>query len=139
MGESERNMVVNFLWVWWDTRNKLNAGEHARPLAEVLYKTMEMASSADQLNLGKKNVPGVIRMEKKKWLPPPVDVLKINSDRAFIAIEKCGAWGFVIRDSAGQGVLAGSGRLPAVHDAVAAEGEACLAALYAAMAIKNHC
>jgi hypothetical protein len=60
MGESERNMVVNFLWVWWDTRNKLNAGEHARPLAEVLYKTMEMASSDDQLNLGKKNVPGAI-------------------------------------------------------------------------------
>jgi hypothetical protein len=107
MGESERNMVVNFLWVWWDTRNKLNAGEHARPLAEVLYKTMEMASSADQLNLGKKNVPDAIRMEKKKWLPPPADVLKINTDGAFIANEKCGAWGFVIRDSAGQGVLAG--------------------------------
>jgi ribonuclease HI len=69
-----------------------------------------------------------------KWLPPPVDVLKINSDGVFIANEKCGAWGFVISDSAGQGVLARSGRLPAVHDALAAEGEACLAALYAAMA-----
>jgi hypothetical protein len=68
MGESERNMVVNFLWVWWDTRNKLNAGEQARPLAEVLYKTMEMASSADQLNLGKKNVPGAIRMEKNEMV-----------------------------------------------------------------------
>jgi hypothetical protein len=38
----------------------------------------------------------------------------------------------VIRDSDGQGILAGSGRLNAVHDALSAE-EACLAALVAAM------
>jgi ribonuclease HI len=36
------------------------------------------------------------------------------------------------RDSEGTGILAGCGRLRAVHDALAAEGEACLAALYAA-------
>ncbi|RLM98555.1 hypothetical protein C2845_PM06G23010 [Panicum miliaceum] len=44
-----------------------------------------------------------------------------------------GAWGFCIRDSDGNGVLAGSGRLNAVHDALSADGEACLAALKAAM------
>jgi hypothetical protein len=65
MGESERIMVVNFLWVWWDTRNKLNAGEHAKPLAEVLYKTMEMESSDDQLNLGKKNVQVLYEWRKR--------------------------------------------------------------------------
>ena len=41
--------------------------------------------------------------------------------------------GFLVRDSDGRGVLAGSGFLPAVHDALSAEGEACLAALNAAM------
>lgn len=61
------------------------------------------------------------------------DVLKINLDGAFKAELKKGAWGFVVRDSDGHGVLAGSGSLNAVHDALAAEGEACLAALYAAM------
>ena len=48
--------------------------------------------------------------------------------------EKEGAWGFIIRDSDGQGVVAGSGRLSAVADALSAEEEACLAALHAAMA-----
>ena len=42
--------------------------------------------------------------------------------------------GFIIRDSDGQGVVVGSGRLSAVADALSAEGEACLAALHAAMA-----
>ena len=65
--------------------------------------------------------------------PPPAEVLKINSDGAFHEKEKTGAWGFVVRDSDGHGVLAGSRFLPAVHDALSAEGEACLAALNAAM------
>jgi hypothetical protein len=60
-------------------------------------------------------------------------VLKINTDGAFKDKEKSGAWGFVIRDSDGYGFIAGAGRLRAVHDALYAEGEACLAALHAAM------
>ena len=61
------------------------------------------------------------------------DILKINFDGAFRAGEKDGAWGFCIRDSDGKGILAGSGRLKSVQDALSAEGEACLAALKAAM------
>ena len=60
-------------------------------------------------------------------------VLKINFDGAFRAAEKDGAWGFCIRDHGGNGVLAGSRRLAAVQDALSAEGEACMAALKAAM------
>jgi ribonuclease HI len=56
-------------------------------------------------------------------------VLKVNCDGALRANEKDGAWGFVIRDSDGHGVLAGAGR----SDALAAEGEACVSALEAAM------
>lgn len=41
-------------------------------------------------------------------------------------------WGFVVRDSDGYDVLAGSGRLNAVHDAFSVEGKACLATLRAA-------
>jgi len=56
-----------------------------------------------------------------------------NIDGAFRDTDKSGAWGFLIRDCNGHGVLAGAGRLRAVHDALAAEGEGCLAALKAAM------
>jgi hypothetical protein len=68
---------------------------------------------------------------RKSWQPPPVDVLKLNFDGTFRATEKDGAWGFIIRDSDGQAVLAGSGRPPSVSDALSAEGEACLAILEA--------
>jgi hypothetical protein len=38
-----------------------------------------------------------------------------------------------VRDSEGHGVLAGSGRLVTVNDALSAEGEACVAALQVCM------
>ena len=67
------------------------------------------------------------------WKPPPENFYKINTDGAFRNAEKDGAWGFVIRDCQGHGILAGAGHLNVVHDALAAEGEAVLAALKAAM------
>lgn len=73
------------------------------------------------------------RKAKEEWRPPPRDILKINIDDAFREEEKTGAWGFMIRDCDGNGVLAGSGRLRWVHDALTAEREACLLALSAAM------
>nr|CAB3466539.1 unnamed protein product [Digitaria exilis] len=93
---------------------------------------MEVAFQSDRRI--KTSAPSVQRQEMQRWHPPPVDVLKINTDGSFREKEKDGAWGFVIRDSEGHGVLAGSGRLVAVHDALSAEGEACLAAIHAAMA-----
>lgn len=65
-------------------------------------------------------------------MPPSLDVLKINMDATFHDMDKKGAWGFVIRDSDGHGVLAGSGSLKWVSDALIAEGEACMMALKAA-------
>ena len=77
------------------------------------------------------NTSGETLKKENRWKPPAADVLKINSDGAFHMIERSRAWGFVVRDSDGYGVLAGLGRLNAVHDALSAEGE-CLAALRAA-------
>ena len=73
--------------------------------------------------------------ETTGWRPPPPDVLKINSDGAFHKQDQSGAWGFVVRDSDGQGILAGCGRLKSVHNALTVEGEACLMALKAAMEV----
>jgi ribonuclease HI len=87
------------------------------------------------MNLWQKDNRCTTRKEKRRWTPLLLDVLKINTDGAFNADEKNGAWGFVIRDNNGQRVLAASGRLSAVHNALVAEGEACLVALYAAMYI----
>lgn len=131
MKEEERALVVNFLWVWWDARNKANAESKKHVVDEVLHRAMEAAMFA-QAHGKKPSAARVSGGRQQGWRPPPLDVLKINTDGSFREKEKDGAWGFVIRGSEGHGVLAGSGRLEAVHDALSAEGEACLAALHAA-------
>uniref|UniRef100_J3LGX7 RNase H type-1 domain-containing protein n=1 Tax=Oryza brachyantha TaxID=4533 RepID=J3LGX7_ORYBR len=68
-------------------------------------------------------------------MAPPPGILKINFDGAIRERMRDGAWGFVIRDDKGRGVLAGSGRLPMVSDALMVEAEACSATLEAAI---NH-
>jgi ribonuclease HI len=67
-----------------------------------------------------------------KWQPPPEDILKLNFDGAFLKEQRRGAWGFVIRDATGTGIMAGSGKLLAVFDAISAEAAACIEALRAA-------
>jgi hypothetical protein len=126
MKQDERNIVISFLWVWWDTRNKLNAGEQARPMAEVLHRTMELSCSTKNQSMMQNDGSKNNGLVTKRWQPPPANVLKVNTDGAFLANEKEGSWGFIIRDGDGHGVLAGSGKLYAIYDALAPEGEASL-------------
>jgi hypothetical protein len=113
-------------------RNKANAGEQVPTLVAVASHAQELtAAILFSMKQQRTRVPGSSTM--RKWQTPPVDVLKINTDGAFYANEKKGAWGFIVRVSDGHGILAGSGCLPTVTDALAAEGEACLAALDAVM------
>jgi hypothetical protein len=57
MKQDEHNIVISFLWVWWDTRNKLNAGEQARPMAEVLHRTMELSCSTKNQSMMQNDGP----------------------------------------------------------------------------------
>ena len=128
-----QKLVISFLWAWWNGRNKANAGEVVASVQEISHKATLFSSDAEPMSIDDGNQGTARDRVVRRWLPPPADVLKINTDGAFIEKEKCGAWGFVIRDCDGHGVLAGAGRLRAVHDALTAEGEACLAALQAAL------
>ncbi|RLN27709.1 hypothetical protein C2845_PM05G08320 [Panicum miliaceum] len=114
-------------------RNKANAGEQGDSVDEIIRKAVVFSSETQQQVDGAGIQRTEINREGRRWNNPPPEVLKINIDGAFCGKEKVGAWGFVIRDTDANGVLAGAGRLRAVHDALAAEGEACLAALQAAM------
>jgi hypothetical protein len=120
--------VIDFLWVWWDARNKANAGDKIMSTKEIFYKVQAMQSFYNLHTHEKAN--------KKQsgiscWSPPAVDILKINFDGAYSQREKKGAWGFVVRDHRGAIVMAGAGRINVLHDALRAEAQACLAALYA--------
>ncbi|KAF8721801.1 hypothetical protein HU200_022983 [Digitaria exilis] len=66
-----------------------------------------------------------------KWTPPEPDILKVNIDGAFLESDKSGAWGYIVRTSDGEAVLARSCRLSSVYDTLCAEMYACLHALSA--------
>ncbi|CAO1947587.1 unnamed protein product [Urochloa humidicola] len=92
MRVKERTLVISLLWVWWDVRNKFNAGEKQSSTEEVVHRTMELALRVER---PPQTIPAVTGVNSKRssWLPPPPDVLKINTDGAFREEEKDGAWG----------------------------------------------
>jgi hypothetical protein len=61
-----------------------------------------------------------------RWARPQEGHLKLNCDASFIPERKCGGWGFLIRDSDGDVVLSGWGRVNHLLNAFQAEAIACL-------------
>ena len=89
--------MIDFLWVWWDARNKANAGDKIMFTEEIVYKVQAM-KSFDNLHTHEK-------ANKKQsgiscWSPAAA-ILKINLDGAYSQREKKGAWGFIVRDHRG--------------------------------------
>ncbi|GJN13484.1 hypothetical protein PR202_gb00193 [Eleusine coracana subsp. coracana] len=85
LDKGTRELVMNFLWAWWDARNKANTGDRQPGVQEVIHRaqlmTLSMAeASSNQTNhsVSSPNMPA------KRWTPPPEDVLKINFDGAFV-------------------------------------------------------
>ncbi|RLN16712.1 hypothetical protein C2845_PM02G22000 [Panicum miliaceum] len=132
MEEEVQRIVIMFLWCWWDARNKTNAGERMQSTDEVIFRTTKFAADTEMMKFQR------VKERHKShecWSKPQAELLKVNFDGAFVAQEKRGSWGFVVRDENGQAVLVGAGNLQAMHDALCAEADACLAALIATM---NH-
>jgi len=42
--EDKKLLVIDFLWVWWDARNKANAGAKIMSTEEIAYKVQTMKS-----------------------------------------------------------------------------------------------
>ncbi|GJN00674.1 hypothetical protein PR202_ga17870 [Eleusine coracana subsp. coracana] len=124
--EKSRLQTITLLWAWWDSRNKTNAGEKMRMTQEVIYMAMNAVSDVSIMkHTATMRVPKI----KKRWIPPPIELLKINFDAAFFADSKSGGWGFIVRDHDGDVIMAGAGKLNAVQDALCAEAHAGLIAL----------
>uniref|UniRef100_A0A8I6X063 RNase H type-1 domain-containing protein n=1 Tax=Hordeum vulgare subsp. vulgare TaxID=112509 RepID=A0A8I6X063_HORVV len=66
------------------------------------------------------------------WTKPEVGILKINSDGSYNKDTLTGGWGYIIRDHEGDVVVTAAGRLHHVNDALQAEAEACIRAIYKA-------
>ncbi|RLN30463.1 hypothetical protein C2845_PM05G19940 [Panicum miliaceum] len=130
--DEKKLLTVGLLWAWWDARNKANARDKRRSTEEVIYKAQPIIIHAQQEGAGRSLNAG--RAHDQRWIPPTPDVWKINVDAAFWEKESSGAWGFVVRDSQSDAVLAGAGKLVVVKDVLCAEAHACVAVLQAAAA-----
>lgn len=117
--------VSVLLWKMWDTRNKVNAADPLLSTQIICQITLEMAGLVQKQ--GTTHRPAA--MPKLKWSRLPHDILKINSDGAYVKETGHGAWGFIIRDHAGDHVVAGAGNTGVVLDALMAEAVSCLKAL----------
>jgi hypothetical protein len=100
-------MVLNLLWKWCSARNAVNAGEKLLANSEIIYAIRQLTEEWKR-----KNKPSSVTVASRRhcWTPPPQDFLKINVDGAFNHATKLRAWGFVVRDAAGEAVLAGAGK-----------------------------
>jgi ribonuclease HI len=129
--DHQKILACCLLWRCWIRRNKINAGEKAPTIAEVISQTRYWAKESELL-LSQGRTADVQKVEKK-WQRPEGETIKINTDGAFSA-EKCqGGWGFVARDAQGRVRGAGAGKIKYAGSAVQAEALACAEALQAAM------
>jgi hypothetical protein len=113
--EDKKSLVIGFLWLWWDTRSKANAGDKIMSTEKMVHKVHSMI---DTLHMRER--PNNKRKNRIScWVPQTANVLKINIDRAFIQAEKKGAWDFIVRDH--KGAIVCAGRINVVHDALSVE------------------
>lgn len=124
--------MLTALWFLWNERNTVREAGRWRP-AETIARAIriyvgEMAAtnSAQQ----KKPIRRV-----QRWSKPPDDFLKVNCDASFTPGDRSGGWGFLIRDSDGDVVLNGWGRVNHLLSAGHAETIACLQGVQAAISL----
>ena len=113
------------LWLWWNERNKANAGDKIRPVhktvSSITSHTMEYRGLIQEKQLSKKTEPG-------KWKLPLHNYVKINIDGAFHSKSNMGGWGFIVRNDRGYPVAAGEGHSVGIYSALHAEAIAMLQA-----------
>ncbi|XP_073367696.1 uncharacterized protein [Aegilops tauschii subsp. strangulata] len=121
--------IVAPVWSWWNGRNKHRAEKKKIEINALLW---QISSTVDEY----KNFFGREKQETVKqpegWTKPAEGILKINVDGSFNKDTKSGGWGYVIRDHEGDVVIAAAGRLNHTSDALQAEAEACIQAIYKA-------
>ena len=70
---------------------------------------------------------------KELWRKPPRGFLKLNWDASFLPSSLSGSWGFLVRDSEGDVVVSGRGKIDHLLNAFKAELIACLHGIQSAV------
>uniref|UniRef100_A0ACD5VHH0 Uncharacterized protein n=1 Tax=Avena sativa TaxID=4498 RepID=A0ACD5VHH0_AVESA len=110
--------VIALLWCWWTERNKVNHQERRLGVEEFRFLILRLTAEWKEHLEKEIMVPA---RPTRCWLPPPVDVIKINVDGSFLDNSNTGGWGAIGRNHTGEPVFAACGRIPAAAEALQTE------------------
>ena len=132
--KSKQLEVIVFLWRWWSARNKVNEGGRLQCVAEIQGSVTFFLLEFEKLEVNGKTTQSTAT---QLWKPPPENFYKINTDGAYNQNTRTGGWGFVVRDSKGEVLLVGVGKIPRAASALQTEVIAALKALQRAAQLWN--
>jgi hypothetical protein len=89
--------VVVLLWKLWDARNKANASERSLSSQELCGAVICTVTDIQAEGEKKMQPQNHAEAQRRKWMPPGDDYLKINIDGAFRKETATGTFGFIIR------------------------------------------
>lgn len=118
MQPEKRVLTVSLLWCWWNERNNRNHGDKPQSVDKMQYLIQMHANEWKQFSEKK---PAVTLRPKVRWVRPPADYVKINSDGAYATASGYGGWGCIARGDDGAVLFASAGFLPHIDNALPAE------------------
>lgn len=89
--DKEKLLTISMLWNWWTERNRGNHGEQRQSLEQFQYNAKRCVHEWT-LYLKKGKQTGNVQ-EVKRWIPPQVGYVKINTDASIDERKKGGGWG----------------------------------------------
>jgi ribonuclease HI len=121
--EDKRLLCITTLWFLWSERNTIREDGRRRTAESIARNIQAYVGEMRQAPLDAQSSSA---RQTQHWEKPSPGVLKLNCDGSFIPGEKCGGWGFLIRDSDGDVVITGRGRVNHLLNAFQAEIIACI-------------
>ena len=131
MEEADQRIVITLLYIWWSERCAVREGEKERSAMQIAQM---IKTYAEEFSAGCNSALNPVhRPTTAVWSKPPEGFVKLNCDGAFRSQDLSGGWGYVIRDSEGNVIGTGYGKLQKVLAPNHAELVACLQAVQRAV------
>lgn len=125
------SVIFCVLWSIWKARNKL-IFEHTPPNpVATLIEANNLINEVQNLSIQQATPPTIESGGEGHWRPPPIGVIKINTDASFSSNSKIGYAGIIGRDEKGELVMGLTKKFP-VNSALLAEALALREAIQAA-------
>jgi hypothetical protein len=93
--EEQSCVILCGVWAVWTERNVVWHGERGRPIATCVHWALETTLDLQQAGKEKKRRP---TKPHGGWIPPRLDIIKINVDASFSSNAGDGFIGLIMRD-----------------------------------------